>query len=134
MWGWGGGGTSAYFLRPPAGAHEQICDYKMHNIFGNYSSHRYIKIHSTLLPILNCFLKIFSEEHTRESSSNEIELRYTHHTINNASGTGACPGGPKGPAPLEIEKQKKKKKKKKGFQISAPPSCEFLDTRLRDVL
>ena len=36
-------------------------------------------------------------------------------------------GGP----PLEIEKQKKKKKKKKkAFRFWAPPSCEFLDTRL----
>ena len=41
----GGGDYSAYSCSPPplAGAHEQ-----MHNIFGNYVSHNYIKIHSTL--------------------------------------------------------------------------------------
>ena len=35
---------------------------------------------------LNYFLKIFSEEHTLESSINKTEQRYTHHTIDNASG------------------------------------------------
>ena len=34
---------------------------------------------------LNYFLKIFSKDYTLESSSNKIEPRYTHRTIDNAS-------------------------------------------------
>ena len=58
-----------------------------HNVFGNYSSHNYIKIPYTLeCTQLNYLLKIFLEEHTFESSINKIEQRYTHSTINNARG------------------------------------------------
>ena len=52
-------------------------DNKMNNIFRNYSSHNYIKIHSRMHPIA-LLHKIFWEEHTLESSSNEIEQRYTY--------------------------------------------------------
>ena len=43
------------------------------------------------LPLLECtqlnyFLNIFSEEHTLESSDNKVEQKYTHCTIDKASG------------------------------------------------
>ena len=48
----------------------------MHNNFGNYSSHNYIKIRWTL----NFFLKILNIVYTLEveSSSNKIEHRYIY--------------------------------------------------------
>ena len=38
---------------PPFRVLMSKCDYIMHNIFGNYSSHNYIKIRSTLHPIIS---------------------------------------------------------------------------------
>ena len=43
-----------------------------------------VGIHSGMHPI-ELFVKIFSERHTLESSSNKIEQRYMHSMINNAS-------------------------------------------------
>ena len=58
--------------------------YKMHNVFGNYSSHNYIKTHSRMRQTggLDYLVKILSEE----SSSNKIEQRYTHSRINYTRG------------------------------------------------
>ena len=58
-------------LATPLRAPMSECDYKIHNI---YSTLIYIKIHSRMPPI-ELFKKKFSEEHTLESSSNEIEQR-----------------------------------------------------------
>ena len=65
------GTRQAPTLAAPLRAPMSDSDYKIHNI---YSTLIYIKIHSRMHPIELFFLK-FSEEHTLESSSNEIERR-----------------------------------------------------------
>ena len=73
-------------LPPPEGTNEQMWLYKMHIVFGNYSSHNYIKIHSRVHPI-ELFIKNFlGRAYPRISSINKIEQRYTHSAINNARG------------------------------------------------
>ena len=54
----GGGGRSKRLLLPlPAGVMSES-DYIMHNIFENYSSHNYIKIHYRM-HLIDVFLKSF---------------------------------------------------------------------------
>ena len=65
------GTRQAPTLAAPLRAPMSECDYKIHNI---YSTLIYIKIHSRMHPI-ELFKKKLSEEHTLESSSNEIEQR-----------------------------------------------------------
>ena len=63
------GTRQAPTLAAPLRAPMSECDCKIHNI---YSTLIYSKIHSRMHPI-ELFLKNFSEEHTLESSGNEIE-------------------------------------------------------------
>ena len=56
-----GWGASAYSCPPPCGCFTSKCDYKMHNICRNYSSHNYMKMPSTLHPV-ELFIKKFSRK------------------------------------------------------------------------
>ena len=53
-------GARVYSLPPPTLllAHMIKSDYKMRNIFENYLSHNYVKLHSRLL-LIELFLKLF---------------------------------------------------------------------------
>ena len=68
---------------PPLLAHMIKSDYKMRNIFENYLSHNYVKIHSRL-HLIELFLKnfkIFSEEHTLKSPSSKKYLSIISNII-----------------------------------------------------
>ena len=70
------GRPSAFYTFPPPPWVVVVVsksDNKMNNILRNYPSHNYIKIHPIAL-----FHEIFSEEHTLESFSIEIEHHYMH--------------------------------------------------------
>ena len=51
--------------------------------FSDIFHHIFISKHILECNQLRYFFKIFSEKHNLESSSNEIEQRYTHRTIDN---------------------------------------------------
>ena len=74
--------TLAPLLRAPMSE----CDYIKCTMFSEIIHHIIISKYTLECTQLNYFLKIFSEEHTLESSINKIEQRYTHSTINNARG------------------------------------------------
>ena len=67
------GTRQAPTLAAPLRAPMSEYDYKIHNIYSTLI-YMYIKIHSRMHPI-ELLKKKFSEEHTLESSSNEIEQR-----------------------------------------------------------
>ena len=58
-------------------------DYQRHNIFENYLSHNYVKIHSRL-HIIKLFLKKFLGRAYPQIPSSKIDRRYTHRTTTQA--------------------------------------------------
>ena len=81
--------ASAYYPPPPTvGAHMGeygIC-YKIHNIFGNYSSYNDIKVDSKMQPIERFLKNFLRRAYTFEFTIIKIEQRYIHRTIDKQAG------------------------------------------------
>ena len=75
------GGRSNASTCPP-GSPVGESDNKMNNIFRNYTSHKYIEIHSRMHPI--ALFHNFLGKACPRIPSNEIEQRYTHRTATQA--------------------------------------------------